>query len=100
MPAWTRAAGRSKIQRPLLCGHRLFFDDVSNSREGRTVALPKLRRYDVQAKFALTMALAAFVPLLAAVYEAWSHYDTTLHAVVYGDQGLFKFGFLGCVGAA
>ena len=64
------------------------------------MALPRLRRYDVQARFALTLALAAFVPLLAAVYEGWSHYDTTLHAVVYGDEGVFKVGFLGCVGVA
>ena len=56
-----------------------------------------LRRYDVQARYALVSSLASLLPFLAALWLAASRYDRDLHQIVYGAHGRFVLVFIGCV---
>ena len=61
------------------------------------MGLEKLRRYDVQATWALASAAAAAAPFLAAAYLAVSRFDGILGQIRYGAHGRFVPAFLGCV---
>jgi len=61
------------------------------------VGLEKLRRYDVQATWAIASAVAAAAPFFAAVYLAVSRFDGVLGQIRYGAQGRFVPVFLGCI---
>lgn len=58
--------------------------------------LESLRRYDVQANYALALAVAAIVPFLGAGYLAVSRYDSVLARIIYGSQGKFVIAFATC----
>jgi hypothetical protein len=68
-----------------------------NNRQEVPVGLGKLRRYDVQATWAIASAAAAAAPFLAAAYLAVSRFDGVLGQIRYGAQGRFVPAFLGCV---
>lgn len=61
------------------------------------MGLASLRRYDVQAKYALLLSVASTVPFLAAAALAARNYEPTLGQIVYGSEGNFVPMFLGCV---
>ena len=56
-----------------------------------------LRRYDVQAGYALVCALASVVPLLGALGLVLRNYESNIRQIVYGAQGNFLPMFLGCI---
>lgn len=59
-----------------------------------------LRRYDVQARWAVGTAVAALAPLGAAVWALLRRYDGQLGAISYGREGLFLPGFMATIGVA
>ncbi len=61
------------------------------------MALGNLRRYDVQAKYALVLAIVSIVPSLVALWISWRRFDADLGRIVYGSQGRFMLAFFGCV---
>ena len=61
------------------------------------MGLEKLRRYDVQATWAILCAAAATAPFLAGAYLAASRFDGVLGQIRYGASGKFVPAFLGCV---
>lgn len=56
-----------------------------------------LRRYDVQAGYALACALASLVPFLGVLGLAVRNFDSSLRQIVYGAKGYFLPAFLGCI---
>lgn len=64
------------------------------------MALPSLRRFDVQARFALYASAASVVPWLAAALGSLSRYDNQLRAIQFGETGMFRAAFLACIGLA
>jgi len=62
------------------------------------VGFEKLRRYDVQATWALFSAVLATAPFLAAAYLVFSRFDSVLGQIRYGSHGRFIPAFVGCVG--
>lgn len=57
-----------------------------------------LRRYDVQASYALFFALGSLFPLAGAVGIGLSRYQSDLGQIVYGgSKGLFVPAYFGCV---
>ena len=64
------------------------------------MALPSLRKFDVQAKCSFYMSLAAILPLAAAAMASISRYSHQLRAIQYGEAGMFKVGFMFCIGTA
>jgi len=61
------------------------------------MVLEKLRRYDVQATWAIASAVASTAPFLAAAYLVASRFDGILGQIRYGSHGRFVPAFLGCV---
>ncbi len=61
------------------------------------MGLEKLRRYDVQATWAVACAAAAAAPFIAASYLAASRFDGVLGQIRYGAHGRFVPAFLACV---
>ena len=57
-----------------------------------------LRRYDVQAKYALVLSLGSVLPLIGAATLALRNYDHNLGQIVYGSKGVFLPLFLACLG--
>ena len=57
----------------------------------------QLRRYDVQARYAMVFALISIVPALVAVALAARNYRHDLGQIVYGSEGSFLPLYLGCV---
>jgi tellurite resistance protein TehA-like permease len=45
-------------------------------------------------------AVAAILPLLAAVYACFDRYNSELQAIVYGKDSMFKIGFLLMIAAS
>lgn len=56
-----------------------------------------LRRYDVQAKYAFVLAMVSIAPCVAALWMGWSRFNADLGRIIYGSQGRFVLGFVGCV---
>ncbi|NOT00550.1 MAG: hypothetical protein HOP29_07970 [Phycisphaerales bacterium] len=56
------------------------------------------RRYDVQARWAVGVAVTALAPLGVAVWSLLRRYDGQLGAISYSRQGLFLPGFLATIG--
>jgi hypothetical protein len=61
------------------------------------MSLEKLRRFDVQGKWALILSSASIPPFAAAVLVGLKNYDAALGQIVYGSAGRFVIAFLGCV---
>lgn len=61
------------------------------------MARGSLRRYDVQAKYAFTLAVVSIVPGVAALWMGWKRFDADLGRIIYGAQGRFVMAFMGCV---
>ncbi len=59
--------------------------------------LGSLRRYDVQARYALVLAVASALPCLAALWLSWARFDAALGRIIYGSHGRFVPAFVGCV---
>lgn len=58
----------------------------------------QLRRFDVQAKYALVLSLGSVPPLVVATTLAIRNYDHNLGQIVHGSEGLFLPVFLACLG--
>lgn len=59
--------------------------------------IDKLRRFDVQARVAVVLAVVAAIPAAGALYLEVSRYDRLLGQIVYGSQGRFVPALLGCI---
>lgn len=66
-------------------------------RKETDLVLGSLRRYDVQAKYALGLVMVSIAPCLAALWLGWARFDAALGRMVYGSQGRFEAAFFGCV---
>lgn len=64
------------------------------------VALPRFRRFDVQARYSLAISLASILPLAVAAYASFSRYDHGLRVIQFSKAGMFRPGFLACVALA
>lgn len=64
------------------------------------MALPRFRRYDVQARYSLIISVASIVPLAAATYATCQRYDPQLRAIQYANSGVFRPAFLACIAGA
>ena len=60
------------------------------------MASGSLRRFDVQANYAMILALVSAVPGLGAIVLAVRNYNGELGQIVYGEGGFFVPSFLGC----
>jgi len=56
-----------------------------------------LRRYDVQAKYAFSLAMVSILPSVGALWMGWSRFNPDIGRIVYGSQGRFLLAFAGCV---
>jgi len=61
------------------------------------VGLGRLRLYEVQASYALALALVSVPPFLAAAGLMASRYHADLRVIVYGAGGRFAPALLGCL---
>lgn len=61
------------------------------------MALSALRRYDVQATYAVRCAVISLLPVLVATALAIRNYENELGQIVYGSKGIFLPLFLGCI---
>ena len=59
--------------------------------------MASLRRFDVQARYALWASLAAILPLIVSALASFSRYDSQLHAIKFGSAGFFKPAFFVCL---
>ena len=59
-----------------------------------------LRRSDVQANYALVLALLSLVPFLAAAGLLLRNFRRDVQQIVYGSEGRFLPWFLGCLAFA
>lgn len=57
----------------------------------------QLRRYDVQAKYAVILSLGSVPPMLVGATLAIRNYDPTLGQIVHSSKGLFLPVFLACL---
>ncbi len=64
------------------------------------MAMPNLRRYDVQARYSITLSVLALLPLFAATAACLKNYGHELRAIQYGQHSVFLFAFLVCIGTA
>ena len=64
------------------------------------MARASLRRYDVQAVYALVFSLASVVPLLGGVYLFFRNFTFDLAAVVYQQGSMFQSSYLGVAALA
>lgn len=60
------------------------------------MAFASLRRYDVQARYALGLAIASIPPFVGAAFLAMRNYEPQLGQIVYGQGGFFLPAFAGC----
>lgn len=58
----------------------------------------QLRRFDVQAKYALVLSIGSVLPFLGAVALVIRNYDHNLGHIVHGAKGFFLPIFLSCLG--
>lgn len=56
-----------------------------------------LRKFEVQARYAMVLALGSVAPCAFALFLGWTRFDLTLGRIVYGSQGKFVIAFVGCV---
>jgi len=56
-----------------------------------------LRRFDVQAKWAVVLGVFSVVPGISAVILALRNYEHELGQIVYGEKGLFAPTLLACI---
>lgn len=61
------------------------------------MAFAGLRRFDVQANYALGLALGSVVPLLGAISLAIKNYNPDVGQIIYGSKGSFVIAYFGCV---
>ena len=59
--------------------------------------LGRLRRFDIQATYAMTCALISSAPCAVAVWLAISRYHPELRQIVYGAQGRFEPAFIAAI---
>jgi len=64
------------------------------------VARASLRRYDVQAVYALVFSLASVVPMVAGVFLFFRNFDLELAAVIYRQGSKFLPFYLAVAGLA
>ena len=55
--------------------------------------LDRLRRFEVQASWALRLAVVSLAPFVAAVWLAMSRYDGQVGRIIYGAKGQFVLAF-------
>lgn len=60
------------------------------------MAIGRLRRYDIQARYACVLSLVSILPFLGAGALAYRNYDHVLGQIIYGSKGLFLSAFVGC----
>lgn len=60
----------------------------------------QLRRFDVQAKYALVLSLMSVAPWLGAMIVVARNYDHNLGQIVHGAKSLFLPVFLACLGSS
>ncbi len=61
------------------------------------MAFGHLRRYDVQAKYALIASLVSVPPLVGTCWLVSSRFNAELQQIVYGSEGRFVPALFGCV---
>ncbi len=61
------------------------------------MGLSQLRRYDVQARYAFTLAIISVVPFGSAGFMVFRNYQRELGQIVYGEGGSFLPAFAGLV---
>ncbi len=66
-------------------------------RVGGPNVLGSLRRFEVQARVALWLAIVSLAPMFAAVWLALTRYDGQLGRIIYGAEGRFVPAFAGAV---
>ncbi len=64
------------------------------------MALPRFRRFDVQARYSLIISAASIVPLALAAIAGVMRYDPELRAIRFAKSGAFKPAFLICIALA
>lgn len=64
------------------------------------MALPNLRRFDVQARYSLNLSLAALLPLGIAIYACLRNFAFEVREIQYGENSMFLLAFLACIGTA
>ena len=64
------------------------------------MSILSLRRFDIQAKWSVGVAILAVVPLGAALLGLMQRYDSDLGAIQYGRDSLFVPIFLACIATA
>lgn len=57
----------------------------------------RFRRFEVQAVWAIALALISLGPAVTAAWLARRNYDDQLGRIVYGSDGFFLLTFAGCV---
>ena len=57
----------------------------------------KLRRFDVQARFAAVFAAVSVIPAAGSIVLAIRNFERELGKIVYGQEGYFVSALLGCV---
>lgn len=62
------------------------------------MAIGGLRRYDVQAKYAVVLSVGSAVPMVAAAILALRNYNHDLGQIIYGSPGPFLPTFFACLG--
>lgn len=61
------------------------------------MAFGHLRRYDVQAKYALVASLVSVPPLVGTCWLVMSRFNAELQQIVYGSGGKFVPALFGCI---
>lgn len=64
------------------------------------MARGSLRRYDVQATYAVLTSLLSVAPLAGAIFLLLRNWESELGAIVHGSQGSFLPALAVCVGLA
>ncbi len=64
------------------------------------MGLGDLRRFEVQAQYAMVLSILATAPLVMAALMIARNYNHDLGQIVYGEGGSFLKMFLACVGTS
>lgn len=59
-----------------------------------------IRRYDVQARYAMMLSLVSVLPCLVAIAGIVRNYDRPLGKIVYGETSLFMPFLMAAIGSA
>ncbi|MHC4696488.1 MAG: hypothetical protein ACYTFA_07095 [Planctomycetota bacterium] len=57
----------------------------------------RLRRYDVQAKYACTLSFVSIAPFFAAMWLVQRNVHWDLRQIIYSSDGLFQPAFVVCI---